>query len=326
MLPALALLLPAFTLESAMVATTVGGFFTYLWQQNIKNNDGYDFSFDSELEKIPLEYTKLDTDVAVQTANSISSLQTEIDKYSDALPKSQILNESNTQQQVQTKTSLIDVLKSSNIEMIEQQKILNNTLASQNHILLKTLEGKGLEILNQNKLIAILSENLKALNMSVATLATTPKILATHSDYSITMQGLIYEAIQNLELKASTTTNISTDSIVNAIKDIGLTQNKVNEKTLEKLKLELEKDISFDGKTYNQTELKKIKDLEALKNVKDENDTSLNEGLELIEEFMTDGFDVNYNPFAFILGELQKEFLKDSGEIKTKYNLKEKEI
>lgn len=33
MLPAIALLAPAFTLEGATIATSVGAFFTYLWQK-----------------------------------------------------------------------------------------------------------------------------------------------------------------------------------------------------------------------------------------------------------------------------------------------------
>jgi hypothetical protein len=317
MLPALAGLLPAFTLESATVATAVSGFFTYLWKENIKNADSYDFSFDAELEKIPVEYTKLDNSIIEQTNSSVDNFQTALETYANGFQEKQEISVSNTTQQVQTKTSIIDVLKSSNIEMIEQQKILNNNLAKQNEILLKTLEAKGLEVINQNKLIAILSENLQSLNISVATLATLPKITATNSEYSLIMQSQIIEAIQNKEFKAS----INTDSITNAIKEIGLTQNAVNEKALEKLNKELEKDITFEGKTYSKVELEKLKDLEKLKNVKDENDTLLNDGLELYEAFISDGFDITANPLAFILGELQKEFSKDSADIKTKYSL-----
>lgn len=329
MLPAIALLVPAFTLESATIATAVGGFFTYLWQKNIKSGDNIDFTFDEEMQKLPVEFTNLDTSIATQTASSVSAFEKAIKDYSTDLPAKQTVALSN--QQVQTKTGLIDVIKSSNIEMIEQQKILNNNLATQNEILLKTLEAKGAELINQNKLITIMSENLKALNLSVATLATAPKIMATHSDYSITMQGLIYEELTNLtqatkNQKLTSTTNVSTESIAKAINDIGLTQNAVNEKTLEKLKLQLSKDISFEGKTYSQAELNKVKDLEGLKNVKEENETSLNDSLDLIDEFMMDGFDALQNPFAFIYGELLSELSKDSKEIQTKYNLTEKGI
>ncbi len=329
MLPAMALLAPAFTLEGATLATSVGAFFTYLWQKNIKSGDSIDFSFDEEMQKIPLEYTKLDNSIIEQSNSRLDDFRVALETYAKAMPQTQTTTTSNTSQQIQQKKGLIDVVRSSNIEMIEQQKILNNNLAIQNEILLKTLEAKGVEIVNQSKLITVLTENLTALNLSVATLATAPKIMATHSDYSITMQGLIYEQLMNLteatknqKLTSTTTTNISTESIAKAINDIGLTQNAVNEKSLEKLKKELEKDISFDGKTYSKVELEKIKDLETLKNVKDENDTLLNDGLELLEELMTDGFDLDYNPLSFILGELKKEFNEDFTEIKTKYNLK----
>ena len=332
MLPAIALLAPAFTLEGATIATSVGAFFTYLWQKNIKSGDNIDFTFDEEMQKLPVEFTNLDNSIATQTASSVSAFENAIKDYNATLqPIKQTIAPSNTTQQVQAKTGLIDVIKSSNIEMIEQQKILNNNLVTQNEILLKTLEAKGSELINQNKLITIMSENLSALNLSVATLATAPKIMATHSDYTITMQGLIYEELTKLteatkkqELKS--TMSINTDNIANAIKDIGSTQNAVNEKTLEKLKLQLSKDITFDGKSYSQAELNKVKDLESLKNVKDENEIDLNESLDLFDELMNDGFDALKNPFAFIYGELLKEFKKDSTEIKTKYNLTEKGI
>lgn len=331
MLPAIALLVPAFTVESATIATAVGGFFTYLWQKNLKTGDNIDFTFDEEMQKLPVEFTNLDNSIATQTASSVSAFENAIKDYNATLTKVQTVIPSNTTQQVQTKTGLIDVIKSSNIEMIEQQKILNNNLVTQNEILLKTLEAKGAELINQNKLITIMSENLKALNLSVATLATAPKLIATHSDYSITMQGLIYEELTNLtqatkNQQLKSTTNVNTENIANAIKDIGLTQNALNEKALEKLKLELSKDISFDGKTYNQAELKKIKDLEALKNVKDENEIDLNETLDLFDDFMTDGFDALKNPFAFIYGKLATEFENNSKEIQTKYNLNEQGI
>lgn len=331
MLPAIALLAPAFTLEGATIATSVGAFFTYLWQKNIKSGDNIDFTFDEEIQKIPLEYTRLDNSIIEQADSRLDDFNVALETYANAMPKVQIINQSNTAQEVQTKTGLVGVIKSSNIEMIEQQKILNNNLATQNEILLKTLEAKGVEITNQNKLISILGENLSALNLSVATLATAPKIMATHSDYSITMQGLIYEELTNLtqatkNQQLKSTTNISTDNIANAIKDIGLTQNAVNEKTLEKLKLQLSKDISFEGKTYSQAELNKVKDLEGLKNVKGENEIDLNESLDLFDDFMSDGFDALKNPFAMLYGKLATEFAKDSKEIQTKYNLNEQGI
>lgn len=327
MLPAIALLVPAFTLEGATIATSVGAFFTYLWQKNIKSGDNIDFTFDEEIQKIPLEYTRLDNSIIEQANSRLDDFNVALETYATENIKTQAIIESNKTQSIQTKTGLIDVIKSSNIEMIEQQKILNNTIATQNEIMLKTLESKAVEITNQNKLISILSENLSALNISLATLATAPKIMATHSDYSITMQGLIYEeltklteATKNQELKAS----INTDNISNAIKEIGATQNPVNEKTLEKLKLELSKDITFEGKTYNQAELKKIKDLESLKNVKDENEIELNESLDLYDDFMNDGFDALQNPFASIYGKLRDELMGDSQKLQTMYNLDDK--
>lgn len=39
---------------------------------------------------------------------------------------------------------------------------------------------------------------------------------------------------------------------------------------------------------------------------------------------MTDGFDANYNPFAFFYGKLKDEFAKESLNMQTAYNLDEK--
>lgn len=49
----------------------------------------------------------------------------------------------------------------------------------------------------------------------------------------------------------------------------------------------------------------------------------LDDGLELLDDFLSDGFDIDINPFEIILDELKKEFETDSNEIKIKYNLKE---
>ncbi len=160
-------------------------------------------------------------------------------------------------------------------------------------------------------------------------------------DYNLIMQGQIFtqlaELNENLNKQTIAISNQTLKTIVNVdttklseanakiaeyYDKISISQNAINEKSLEKLNKELEKDITFEGKTYSKVELEKLKDLETLKNVKDENETLLNDALELVEDFMTDGFDVAYNPLAFILGELKTEFSKDSAEIETKYNLK----
>jgi hypothetical protein len=103
-------------------------------------------------------------------------------------------------------------------------------------------------------------------------------------------------------------------------------QIDTNLKLLEKLNQELIKDISIDGKMYSKIELEKKKDTEILKNVKDENETLLNESLELVEDFLTDGFDIAFNPIDFIMKNIKDSLELEAEQIKTKYNLKQGEV
>lgn len=342
MLPALAGLLPAFTLESATVATAVSGFFTYLWQENIKNADSYDFSFDAELEKIPVEYAKLDNSIIEQTNSSVDNFQTAIETYANGFQEKQEISVSNTMQQVQAKTSLIDVLKSSNIEMIEQQKILNNNLAKQNEILLKTLEAKGLEVINQNKLIAILSENLQSLNISVATLATLPKITATNSEYSLIMQSQIIEAIQNLKLTTGTinvnpSVHVDTaplakanETIASGVEDQKATNAKIVENLAKKneqldfLKNGSDSLKDSNGNAIKPQEVQAKINAEQLIEQADTNKTTFDDIKDFVGEAFgtvedtlekalgdTDGFDLNFNPLSYIDEILMKDFIEN---------------
>lgn len=335
MLPALALI-PQFTLQSASIAVSVGGFFTYLWQQNYKKGEqNYDYTFGGNFSKIPQSYTVLESDLSKYQTIHTKAVKDSVIEYSKIIPQPQTIS-TNINQDITTKTTLIDVLKTSNFEIVEQQKILNNQLTILNNTLLKMFEAKNTEITNQNILNTVVSENLKSLNISMASLATLPKITAEFSDYNLLVQSTILGELQNQtteiknlvtattnqELKAVTNTNISTNSIAEAIKDIGKTQNAVNEKTLEKLNLELSKDITYEGKAINKAELDKIKNLEILNNVKAENSTELNKDLDMLDDLLNGGFDININPFEVILRELKNEFIADSSEIKTKYNLK----
>lgn len=342
MLPAIAALIPAFTLESAAVATAVSGFFTYLWQQNIKSGDSIDFTFDEEMQKLPAEYTKMDNSLAVQTASSVTTFQTAIDNYRESLPVKQTISPANTTQQIQVKTGLTDVIKSSNIEMIEQQKILNNNLATQNEILVKTLEAKGVELINQNKLITILSENLKSLNLSVATLATTPKILATNSDYSITMQGLIYEELTKLTEATKTTGSVSVNPSVHVDITPLVEANKtiasgVENQVATNAKIVANLDRQNDHYDYLKDGVSTLKDsdgtaiiprdvqakINAEKLIEQEsiNKTTIEELMALVPALAgealndgesgldsTDGFSLGFNPFAYVDNILMKDF------------------
>jgi hypothetical protein len=347
-LPALALI-PALTWEGVAVASSIGGFFTYLWNKNYEEGKKFNFDFTStqEFNSINTNYTDFETKLTTVPKTQIEQFEADVRLYEKSIPQTQ--NISTAVNDVASKTSLIDVIKTSNLEQIEQQKILNNNLSMLNNTILKLFEAKNIELVNQQKQNIILSENLKAINISLLSLASIPKIMAdiAGSEISHSVENsLLIEKIEELTktIKEKTTTvnasggtfNLDTTAIVNAINGItenqtqinsklveGIqSQNKVNEKTLEKLNIELSKDISFEGKQINKAELDKIRNLEILKNVKDENDTDLNEDLSLLDDVLNDGFDLDYNPFKVILEALKDEFTQDSNDIKIKYNLK----
>lgn len=163
-------------------------------------------------------------------------------------------------------------------------------------------------------------------------------------DYNLLMSSQILSSMQDLktaienlnlttgEIKVNSSVHVDTTKIeestkvisesIEALASSATSQKAVNEKQSQKLDIELNKDIDFDGKTYNKIELDKMKSKEQLTNVKDENDTLLNDGLELVEEFMTDGFDLAVNPFNLMMNALKENFITDSKNIQVKYNLK----
>lgn len=167
-------------------------------------------------------------------------------------------------------------------------------------------------------------------------------------DYNLLMNAQILGELQNLttvlknlnlttgEIKVNSSVHVDTTKIeestkvisesIEALASSATSQKAVNEKQSQKLDIELNKDIDFDGKTYNKIELDKMKSKEQLTNVKDENDTLLNDGLELVEEFMTDGFDLSVNPFNLMMNALKENFITDSKNIQVKYNLKSEEL
>lgn len=98
-------------------------------------------------------------------------------------------------------------------------------------------------------------------------------------------------------------------------------QKAVNEKLLQKLNQETAKDISYNGQTYTKTEIEKLGAVENLKGAKDENEFNLNEALELVEDFFTDGFDLETNPIEILINSLKDSLKTEFNDINIKYNL-----
>lgn len=345
MLPAIAASLRAIGTVDALVATSVGAFFTTLWNHNLKKDGSYDYTFDTELKKIEPAYTAFDNSIITQTNAALDDFNLALTTYANGLPAKQAIVESNTAQQISAKTNLLAISKSSSIESIEQQKIQNNHLAVKNDIALKMYEAKVLEVSNQNKSYAMLSENLKALNISVATLSTLPKIVAETQDYNLIMSTQIYAELLEIKeafkahttvLKAkefsadvgSMTQAVSVDvaplAVANQTIASGV-ENQIltNAKIVENLhKLNTYYDFMNNGKAdFKDSEGNAIKpsevharrNAEQLIEQEDTNKTTFDEisdfvsdALGIVEDGVeqvvgsTDGFDLNFNPFAFL--------------------------
>lgn len=102
---------------------------------------------------------------------------------------------------------------------------------------------------------------------------------------------------------------------LNTIKDLIQTQNKYYEN-------KTTKSVQHNGKTYTPQEIENLKNLENLKGLEDENSTDLGEMLGLVEDFIDDGFTLDFNPFKFVLDELKKGLVEESEDLKIKYNIK----
>lgn len=154
----------------------------------------------------------------------------------------------------------------------------------------------------------------------------------------LSLQGQIY--LQNervIKQNSTLLTNVAKLKSVIASKDSNQTQTnekiiegienqiETNNKTLEKLNQQLEKNISINGTNYNSLEVEKMKNKEVYQGAKDENEMELNEFLDgIVEETLTDGFDVNVNPLVTLLESVKTDFEKQIRDIKVLYNINDK--
>ncbi len=118
------------------------------------------------------------------------------------------------------------------------------------------------------------------------------------------------------------TFNLDTAPLVESLNNLTTSNKEVNQKIIEKINADLEKNVEFEGKMYNKTELEKLSNVEKIKNLKDENEFTLNDGLEMVEDFMiNDGFSLDFNPFEYLLQQVQDGLESEFEQIKTQYNI-----
>ena len=120
---------------------------------------------------------------------------------------------------------------------------------------------------------------------------------------------------------------LDTAPLVESLNNLTTSNKEVNQKIIEKINADLDKNFEFEGKMYNKTELQNLSNVEKIKNLKDENEFSLNDGLEMVEDFMiNDGFSLDFNPFEYLLQQVEDGLKDEFSQIKTKYNINIGEI
>lgn len=222
-------------------------------------------------------------------------------------------------------SSLVGSINNSNTIKLFDSKV--NLALAKSKVTIDTINAKTL--IEQNE---ILKAQLSNSAITAYVLDTQSILLSEVIGELATLNTNItkqIEAIKNSSGSNNVRVNVDTSSLAVANEKIASgVENQIatNLKLVEKLNQELNKDINIEGKMYSKIELEKKKDTEILKNVKDENDTLLNESLELVEDFLTDGFDIAFNPIDFIMKNVKDALELETQNIKTKYNLKQEEV
>ena len=181
LVPVVAPLVPSFLNGRVVtyIAAGVAGFISSAWKTELSSSGFMEEKFEEQYLAIDLKSSEFEQTMKDYQTEQKQTVQQKIDEYiKNYVPPAQTVTESKTNQSIPVQKGLIDVMKASSIESIEQQKILNNNLAALNGTLASLLSAKNSEVINQNQANAILSENLLALNKSMATLATLPKVTA----------------------------------------------------------------------------------------------------------------------------------------------------
>lgn len=171
----------------AYIASGVAGFLSAAWNTELSSSGQMDRKFQEQYTDIDLKSSNFDTALKSYETTQKETIDQKIDEYiKNYVPPVQDVSYSSgagtgsgtSIPSIPFQVGLIDTMKASSMESIEQQKILNNNLSVLNATLASLFSAKNSEIINQNQTQAILKENLLALNKSMATLATLPKVTA----------------------------------------------------------------------------------------------------------------------------------------------------
>lgn len=337
MLPALALV-PTLSVEGVALASSVAGFFTWLWQKNLKNETGnYDFSIESEYSKIKDNSLTLQTELKTYATDNVESFQDSVSDYVSALPSEQVdttpkvevatpSNEPSLRELIQIQNSQV---KENSQYLVEQQRIMNNNLLALNTTLAKILESKNSSVISQNVLTTSLVEFLPTVSMSLAQIATLPKILTTHANSSEILQSETIGSLTDLQTKIDSLVKVTKEqelsptvnsNVTNTVETptvnntINMDTTKIEESTasiatatetlasgvtdqIETNKKLVEKaDIQIEDLTFNKTANSKLTDLEG-NNISPRDSAAL-KNAEVAKEVK----DMNDTPLTELLG------------------------
>jgi len=307
----------------AYIVAGVTGFFNAAWTSKLDNDGQLTGTYEDEYATIDLNSSEFNQALQNYETEQKQNHDQQLKEYvAGQVPSAQIVTDSNLSQDLSTKDTLFGVLKSSSIESIEQQKILNNNLSALNITLASIFSAKNSELVNQNQANAILSENLLALNKSMATLSTLPKITAEVN----TSPKIANTVKMTPNFHVSMTPNIDISALTTANKTIAEgVQNQIqtNAKIVENLD---KKNEHYDFQKEGTPELKDSggnqispREVEAKKNAEqlieqeDTNKTTFDEISDFVEDALgivedgletivgsTDGFDLNFNPLGYL--------------------------
>ncbi|MGM0518196.1 MAG: hypothetical protein ACQERD_00975 [Campylobacterota bacterium] len=196
MLPALALAGSFSPSTGLAVAGSVAGFFTYLYQQNLKDEDTNSFTYSgldtwSEQVKHHLNHTVTQKTDYKQVTNE--SINLEVTNYLSALPVEQnhVSKNVSTQPILSNNPSILESMKSQTLEneqfhdlFIEQQKIMNNNLLAINKTMVSLADIQSKNYVSQDGLNTLLLESLPGILQSLTNLGSLPKVIAESNDIS----------------------------------------------------------------------------------------------------------------------------------------------
>ncbi len=186
--------------------------------------------------------------------------------------------------------------------------------------------AKTKEMINQ-------TEAFNKLQQSTETLARIEAKKLEIDSNNLRIQEKIAKKETNFKNNTTVNNNFDKDFAENLGKSIGdslktvLESNNQLMKNIEKsLKVQedyfknlTEKNIVYNGKSYSKMEIDNKVSTEKLAGLEAENSFNIDEVSDFLDDALSDGFDLNYNPFEKMLNLIKSEYEQEEKEIKIKY-------